>query len=480
MPVFTFRMKLFRQCCPALWLLIGLLAGCARFESKPVVPAQSAARFDARSLGDAGLREFLEANLQREFTEWPLAVWDFQSLTLAAFYNHPSLDVARAQWGVAKAGVRTAGGRPNPILGITPGISANPPHGVSSWFPGVSVDVPIETAGKREKRITHARQLSEAARFNILTAAWRVRSQLRGVLLELDAAQQRTDHLQRQRELHEQLVKLLEQRLAAGTVAATEVAPARIARLKSLSEAADAQRQLSEIRVRLGEALGLPAQAVRSIRLSTASLFPTNAAETLLAPEVRGLALQHRADILSSLAEYAAAESVLRLEIAKQYPDVHLNPGYQFDQGEHKWSLGLSMELPVLNRNQGPIAEAEARREEAAARFLAVQAVVVAEIDRAVQSHAAVRDQLKNSEAVLEAQRRQADSIQASFRAGGADRFEADSARLEAAVAELAVLDAKTRAAQALGQLEDALQIPFDALRMAERNPHNPSNQEKP
>ena len=170
----------------------------------------------------------------------------------------------------------------------------------------------------------------------------------------------------------------------------------------------------------------------------------------------------------------------MRLEIAKQYPDVHLNPGYQFDQGEHKWSLGLSMELPVLNRNQGPIAEAEARREEAAARFLAVQAVVVAEIDRAVQSHAAVRDQLKNSEAVLEAQRRQADSIQASFRAGGADRFEADSARLEAAVAELAVLDAKTRAAQALGQLEDALQIPFDALRMAERNPHNPSNQEKP
>jgi outer membrane protein TolC len=138
------------------------------------------------------------------------------------------------------------------------------------------------------------------------------------------------------------------------------------------------------------------------------------------------------------------------------------------------------MELPLLNRNEGPIAEALAKREEAAARFLAVQASVVAEIDRAAQGHAAVHDQLKNTEAVLEAQRRQAETIQASFQAGGADRFEADSARLEAAVAELAVLDARTRAAHALGQLEDALQIPFDALQSVDKNPHSPPSQEKP
>ena len=472
-------MNLLRHCCRAL-LLPGLLAGCARYEPKPLLPAQAAVQFDARSLDDAGLREFLETNLQRPLPEWPIVSWDFQSLTLAAFYHHPRLDVARAQWGVTEAGIQTAGGRPNPVLSVSPGISANPPRGVSSWFPGVSVDVPIETAGKRQKRITHARYLSAAARYNILTAAWQVRSRLRTVLLESSALQRRAEILQRQLQLQEQQVKLLEQRLAAGTVAATEVTPARIARLKSIADAADAQRQLAETRVRLGEALGVPAAAVRTLQLSSAPLFPPEAATNFLATEARGLALQSRADVLTSLAEYAAAESALHLEIAKQYPDVHLNPGYQFDQGEHKWTLGLSMELPLLNRNQGPIAEAEARRVEAAARFLALQATVIAEIDRAVNGHAAIHEQLRNSEALLQAQRRQADTIQASFQAGGADRFEADAARLEAAVAEIAVLEAQTRAAQSLGQLEDALQIPFDALKAIEKNPHPQAMKEKP
>ena len=38
-------------------------------------------------------------------------------------------------------------------------------------------------------------------------------------------------------------------------------------------------------------------------------------------------------------------EAALRLEIAKQYPDVHLNPGYQFDTGENKWALGVGLTL---------------------------------------------------------------------------------------------------------------------------------------
>jgi outer membrane protein TolC len=35
--------------------------------------------------------------------------------------------------------------------------------------------------------------------------------------------------------------------------------------------------------------------------------------------------------VLAALADYAASEAALRLEIAKQYPDIHLNPGYQLD-----------------------------------------------------------------------------------------------------------------------------------------------------
>jgi len=47
----------------------------------------------------------------------------------------------------------------------------------------------------------------------------------------------------------------------------------------------------------------------------------------------RRQALQGRADVLAALSDYAASESALQLEVAKQYPDVHLNTGYEYDQG---------------------------------------------------------------------------------------------------------------------------------------------------
>ena len=58
------------------------------------------------------------------------------------------------------------------------------------------------------------------------------------------------------------------------------------------------------------------------------------------------------------LAEYQASQSALQLEIARQYPDVQLGPGYEFDQGDNKWMLGLGVTLPVFNQNQGAIAAA--------------------------------------------------------------------------------------------------------------------------
>ena len=84
---------------------------------------------------------------------------------------------------------------------------------------------------------------------------------------------------------------------------------------------------------------------------------------------VRRLAALNRSDILGALADYAASQSALQLEIARQFPDMHIGPGYLLDQTDNKWTLGATLTLPVLNQNQGAIAEAKARREEMAARF---------------------------------------------------------------------------------------------------------------
>jgi outer membrane protein, heavy metal efflux system len=441
--------------------MILCLAGCAHYQPAPLSPEQSAAELEARSLTNLALRSFLETNAVPT-AEWPARIWDLPHLTLAALYYHPSLDVARAQWAMVQAGIKTAGGRLNPILSAVPGYSMNAPSGVSPWFPLVSLDVPIETAGKRGYRMVHAQHLSEAARLNILSAAWQVRANLRASLLDYAAARRRAELLQLQLQLQQQIVTLLEVRLRAGAAARTELTPFRVALAKTGVDYADAARQAAEARARIAEAVGLPARAVEGVDFGFDPALAPDAAKDLTTAEARRQALLGRADVLAGLAEYAASQTALQLEIAKQYPDVHLNPGYQFDQGEHKWSLGLSLELPVLNRNEGPIAEAKARRAEVAARFLALQAKIMGEIDRALALRSTSLEQVERQRQLTHLAREQSASLEAMFQAGAADKLELSSAQFEASLSDLTLLDAQIKALQAVGLLEEAIQRPLD------------------
>jgi outer membrane protein TolC len=325
----------------------------------------------------------------------------------------------------------------------------------------------VETAGKRAKRIRRAEQLAEAARLNIATAAWQVRSALRAAMIDAVTAQRRRELLQRQFEAQRTVLQLLEQRLAVGNASALEVSTVRVPLVKLQADLTEARRVEVESRARLAEAIGVPLRAVETLSLQ----YPlaTDAAVNLTSEEARQGALQHRADILSALATYDASQANLQVEIARQYPDVHLGSGYQWDQGEHKWSLALSVELPVLNRNEGPIAEAQARRHEAAAQLLALQARVIGEIDRATASHRVTHEQLAETQRVREALQDHLKLIEARLAVGGADQLEYQTARTELSASELTLLDAEVKGAQAAGQLEDALQIPFQALSVIER-----------
>ena len=442
---------------------LAVLPGCLRFHSLPLKPAATAAAFEARSLDEPALREFVDKWRQPAAVGWPPAQWDFPTLTLVAFYFHPSLDTARAQWGVARAGVKTAGGRPNPVLNVVPGYSMNPASGLSPWLPLVNLDVPIETAGKRGLRVAHAENLSEAARLNIAATAWQVRSALRVALLDYASAQRRAELLQQLLQLQQQIITLLEQRLQAGAVARSELTLPRITLARTGVDFADATRQAAEARARIAEALGVPAKATAGAKFEARLPLDPEAGKDLASAEVRQRALLGRPDILAALAEYAASESALRTEIARQYPDLHLNPGYQFDQGEHKWSVGLSADLPVLNQNQGPIAEATARRDEAAARFLALQAKVIGEIDRALAARLASLDQVTRQRGLTQLAREQSSAVDAMFKAGAADKLELSNSQLEVSVNDLAFLDAEIKAHQAIAQLEDAVQHPLEA-----------------
>ena len=91
----------------AFLILLAACSGCVRFEPKPLDLDRNVDTFQGRTLGDAGLRAYLVTN--GVTGDWPRQVWEFKALTVAAFYYHPDLDVARAKWAVASAGKRTAG-----------------------------------------------------------------------------------------------------------------------------------------------------------------------------------------------------------------------------------------------------------------------------------------------------------------------------------------------------------------------------------
>ena len=118
---------------------------------------------EGRSLKDPALKPWLENGLKRELSEWPAPKWDFEMLTLAALYYHPSLGVARAQWAVAQGGEKTAAQRPNPTLNVTPGYDTTKSE-LPPWIPLGYLDIPIETMGKRRYRRFHAAPRSRDGR----------------------------------------------------------------------------------------------------------------------------------------------------------------------------------------------------------------------------------------------------------------------------------------------------------------------------
>ena len=464
---------------PAI-VALGLVAGCARFHPQPLSPAETAAGLESRSLGNPELKVFLEKHLNRELNPWPVAKWDFEMLTLAAFYYQPSLDMARAVWAEAQAGVVTAGARPNPTVGFTPQYVFNP--GVEPpWVATLNLDWPIETAGKRGARVTQARHLSESARLNISATAWQVRSQLRASLIDLSAVTRRESLLRQQLAAQEQVVASLDQRREAGAMASSEIMPARLLVQKARLDLSDAQRQQVEARARVAEVMGLPVSALKDVEIAyDLTLFPAGL-DRLTSTEVRHQALQRRPDVLAALADYAASESALQIEIAKQYPDVHLNTGFEYDQGLQKWGLlGFGMELPLLNRNEGPIAQAAARRRQAAARFEALQAKVIADLDRALAVYEVAAKSRAGAEALLATQRKQQEAVAQQLKAGAADRLEVLTAQLELATGELVLQDSQTRLHQALGALEDTVQRPVANWPDLEQGRAAQAKQEKP
>ena len=419
-----------------------------------------AAQWQERSLESPQLQDYI-ASQGTDDSRLPVNEWGLPELTLAAFFYHPDLDLARAQWQGSRAAHITATQKQNPTLN-TSAEHHSKASGISPWTLGIGLDFTIETGGKREARMEHADSLSEAARLEIGQVAWQVRSRLRTRLLDQYAAQRRGTLLQQEVAVRSDIAALLEARFSAGLISDAEVGTARLNLQKAKAALDSETSRIPELQAALAAAVGLPDSALikTTIKLSNFDMIVN--ADILPAENVQRAALLNRLDIRASLARYAAAEAKLKLEIAKQLPDVTLAPGYSFDQGDNRWGLGLSLALALLNKNEGPIAEARAQREVEARQFVVLQTQVIGEQEQALTRYYASLEELGKAGKLRSAIQTRSKSTGQQFEAGFIDRLELVSTRLEEISAEQSVFAALIKAQHALGALEDAVQQPLD------------------
>jgi outer membrane protein TolC len=137
-------------------------------------------------------------------------------------------------------------------------------------YTDLTLDIPIETAGKRGYRLAQARHLSKAARLNIASAAWAVRSRVRQRLLDLYTAREMEKLLKDQQSLQAENLRLVQSQAQAGAISAFELTQARIAADTTRLALRDAERQSAEAYAQLANAIGVPASALAAIRLSVA------------------------------------------------------------------------------------------------------------------------------------------------------------------------------------------------------------------
>lgn len=440
---------------------MGAWTGCVHHQPKPLLVVDTAADFLSQNLRDEGLRAFVATNAPAQANPWPPRAWDVTTLTLVGLHFHPSLELARADLALAEAGILTAGGRPNPQISWVPGRVLNPTM-ASPWLLGLNFNIPIETAGKRGLRIVQAKHLADSTRLSVATAAWEIRKNVRSALLNLHLADRESELSLRERELREQILRLMERRLAVGEVARSEVETARVQAARTRVTGNEARQSVQQHRVTVARAVGMPPEALAGARFVWPYDVDLPGAELIAEPKVQTGGLLNRIDIRQALMHYAAAEAALQLEVARQFPDIRLQPGYNFDQGDHQFTLGLSAKLPVFNRNEGPIAEAEARRRKSRAEFLALQAQVIGELRTAATNYLSAQATLTEIEGALtESQARREQLIGRAVELGSEDRLALIQVRLERISVDRARLAALGRAQAALGALENAMQLPL-------------------
>ena len=449
---------------------MGLLtAGCAneKYQAKALDASLISAKLLNKDVTSPDFKAYL---IKQGYVEkdLPFATWGLNELTLCALYHHTKLDVAKAQLALANGAVNNANQKQNLALVGRTAHSNQANNDKSPWAFGLEVEIPIETAGKREIRIEEAQHLAEAARLDVAEVAWQLRSQIAKDLLRYHENIALQKQLSHEVKKQDELIKILEKRVQLGALSNTELSFAQLLQQKTHSTLNSEYAKAAEIRAELAADVGLSIEKFNSIILKPLDLDAALAQPTNLINTPKNLqekALLNRLDIRRSLEKYAAAEARIKLEVAKQTPNISLSPGLAFEFGDSIWSLGFSALINLLNKNQTLIAEATQLREIEGAQFEALQAKIMGDLSQNLAIYQASLQNIDHIKTQQATQMHYRKALQKQFDAGLIDRLALTQNSLNTALLEQQLLNAQFNNLNAALAIEDTMQRPlFDDL----------------
>ncbi len=445
----------------------GLIAGCSNLPYKANPLDQQA--ITEKLINKNPSSPTFNAYLKRQgITPLPIQSWALDELTYCALFFNTTVNVAKTKWHASEAAINTANQLQTATINGKLGHS-NLKNGDSSpWAYGLGVDIPIETANKREIRTEHASYEAEISHIELAQIQWKLRNQIALQLIDYHESVANSTLLEKQYDLQATLFNILNERFKLGMLSSFEINTAKLQQLKALQSLTAEQARLPELRAKLAASVGLTSEIFNTLQLSPLNLDATirkiSAEHLNSADQFKSLqnkALLNRLDIRASLARYAVAESQLKLEIAKQYPDITLSPIFAFEFGDNIWSLGISSLLSLLNKNASLVAEATSLREVEAANFEALQAKVIGDLSQAQTVYLAANAALSKAELNRITQLQINQQVQKQFNQGYIDRLELTNQKLNAIIAEQNLIAVKFQNLRAANGLEDVMQHPL-------------------
>ena len=441
-------------------VLFGALAlgGCATYHPQPLDAAAVAAALPAPKLETVRI-----AASELDHPLIPPVVIDGRGgfsadeIAVITVVTSPRLRALRDQRGVARAQIVQAGILPNPQLGA----SLDQLHGGNAatldpaLIDGRSLGLSWEVTSllTRHDKVAAARATAGALDLSIAWQEWQAAQEARLRAFRLLSLEQR---LPLAREIEDDLAqnaKLIHRALALGQKTTSDLTLAITAWTQAQADRLTLEQQLNADRTALDIGLGQPADAPLRLKSSPSNISAITFGEA--APLLDGLE-KRRLDLVALRLGYESEEATLRAAVKAQFPKIGLSFAKANDTSDVRTrSFGVTLDLPLFDRNQGQIAVGRATRQQLFDEYVARVAEARAEVSQVLAALTSTRAQIQAVSESLPDLAQLAAALEKTFRSGNVDVLVYREARDALATRRIEL----SRLQQAFVELEIALEI---------------------